>query len=154
MSPNCIVPDYCMWPKTKLSLRLPLWPKIACIRIAFIPDVCMCPRIALLYLPEIVLWPKTACARRLHVPDIALCPKIAMPKLHVTKIAFWLRTACARDYIARENCMCLNKFKSSHKYQKMLETYTLSLLIIYICKASCSKGIIFGLHTSYHGLRT
>lgn len=101
MSPNCIVPDSCMWPKTKLSLRLPLWPKIACIRIAFIPDVCMCPRIALLYLPEIVLWSKTACARRLHVPDIALCPKIAMPKLHfdwrlhVPEITLHAKIACA-----------------------------------------------------------
>ena len=69
---------------------------------------------------------------------------------------------CARDCIVLEVCISprlhrahvpeSNQVISINRCQK---TDTLSLLIIYIPKASSSKGIIFhGLRTSCHGLRT
>ena len=84
----------------------------------------------------------TACARRnasLHVLDTACARRNASShcarSLHKPKIALCSNFTCAR-------------IKSSHKYRQMPKTYTLSLLVTYIPKASSSKGVIF------HGLRT
>ena len=86
------------------------------------------------------------CARYCMCPKkriITLCPRLHCARsLHKPKIASCSNFTCAR-------------IKSSHKYQQMSKTDTLSLLITYIPKASSSKGVIFhGLRTSCHGLRT
>ena len=104
---------------------------------------CMC---SILHVPKEMhhcMWPKKCiiwCARYCMCPKkciIALCPR-----LHYARNLHKLKIACAR-------------IKSSHKYQQMSKTDTLSLLIIDIPKVSSSKGIIFhGLRTSCHGLRT
>ena len=110
---------------------------------------CMCPilhcarRSASLHCARYCMCPKKciiACAR------YCMCPKkciIASARsLHKPKIASCLKFTCAQ-------------IKSSHKYQQMSKTDTLSLLITDIPKASSSKGIIFhGLRTSCNGLRT
>ena len=116
---------------------------------------CMCPikhcaqRSASLHCARYCMCPKKciiACARYCMCPKkciIALCPRLHCARsLHKPKIASCSKFTCAR-------------IKSSHKYQQMSKTDTLSLLIIYIPKASSSKGIIFhGLRTSCHILRT
>ena len=116
---------------------------------------CMCPikhcaqRSASLHCARYCMCPKKciiACARYCMCPKKsikALCPRLhCAQRLHKSKIASCSKFTCAR-------------IKSSHKYQQMSKTDTLSLLITDIPKASSSKGIIFhGLRTSYHGLRT
>ena len=117
------------------------------------------------------------CARRsasLHCARYCMCPKkciIACARRNasydVLDIACARRNAsshCARDCIVPEICLrsrlhrarsTCTQIKSSHKYQQMSKTDTLSLLITDIPKASSSKGVIFhGLRTSCHGLRT
>ena len=115
----------------------------------------MCPKKCIITYARYCMCPILHCARRsasLHYARYCMCPKkciIALcPRLHCArslhkpKIASCSKFTCAR-------------IKSSHKYQQMSKTDTLSLLIIYIPKASSSKGVIFhGLRTSCHGLRT
>ena len=96
---------------------------------------CMCPKKCII-----------ACARYCMCPKkciITLCPRLHCARsLHKLKIASCSKFTCAR-------------IKSSHKYQQMSKTDTLSLLITDIPRASSSKGIIFhSLRTSCHGLRT
>ena len=113
-------------------------------------------RIALLHVPDI------ACARRnasLHCARYCMCPKkciIACARYYMCSkkciIALCPRLHCARSPHKPkiESCSMFTcaRIKSSHKYQQMSKTDTLSLLIIYIPKASSSKGVIFhGLHT-------
>ena len=129
--------------------------------IALRPKKCiiaLCPKKSIIACAQYCMCPKKciiACARRnasyecawycmcLKKCIIALCPRLHCARnLHKLKIASCSKFTCAR-------------IKSSHKYQQMSKTDTLSLLITDIPKASSSKGIIFhGPRTSCHGLRT
>ena len=120
--------------------------------IALCPKKCiiaLCPKKSIIACAQYCMCSKKciiACARYCMCPKkciIALCPRLHCARsLHNLKIASCSKFTCAR-------------IKSSHKYQQMSKADTLSLLIIYIPKASSSKGVIFhGLRTSCHGLRT
>ena len=105
----------------------------------------------------------------LHVPDITLCPKkyiIALclilhvpEEMHHCMCSILHEPEEMHHRIVPETALrpkfTCARIKSSHKYQQMSKTDTLSLLITYIPKALSSKGIMFhGLRTSCHGLRT
>ena len=115
----------------------------------------MCPKKCIITYTRYCMCPILHCSRRsasLHCARYCMCPKkciIALcPRLHCARSLHKPRIAsCSKFTCAR--------IESSHKYQQMSKTDTLSLLIIYIPKASSSKGVIFhGLRTSCHGLRT
>ena len=138
----------------------------------------MCPKKCIIALCPIMHVPEEMhhyICSILHVPDITLCPKkciIALCSiLHVPEemhhcmcpkkciIALCPRLHCARSLHKLKIASCSKftgaRIKTSHKYQQMSKTDTLSLLITDIPKASSSKGIIFhSLRTSCHGLRT
>ena len=135
---------YCMCP----ILDVPEEMHHYICSILHVPDI-SARRSASLYCARYCMCPKKciiACARYCMCPKkctIASCLRLHCARsLHKLKIASCSKFTCAR-------------IKSSHKYQQMSKTDTLSLLITDIPKASSSKGIIFhSLRTSCHGLRT
>ena len=129
-----------------------------------VPRLTYAWRIASLHVLDI------ACARRnasLHVLDIACARKNPLlnvldtacarrnASLHVLDTACARRNAsshCARSLHKPKIALCSNftcaRIKSSHKYQQMSKTDTLSLLLTYIPKASSFMAC-----AHFHGLK-